>query len=261
MDNNTPKNPNELEEFWNNRAESFPRYNQEENSYENTMLETAKKLGAIFKGQRVLDVGCGSGMYTLKLSALAQSVVGVDISEKMLAISREDAQKLGYQNITYVRSNWDDYQPEGEFGVAFCSMCPPMKRDEAKAKLLNITGSGTLVYIGFDRYINPEPIEFLIHHYKLEKKTFNSGPDMRRWLDQGGHNYRWENKTGHWTNRYNREQAFKWCRTLLSDFGIDNPESSIIDASLAPFWAQASEQYVITTPYSVEMIVVVPSSQ
>lgn len=49
------------------------------------------------KGMRILDVGCGTGNYSLKLKAIGCDVVGVDISEKMLEIFR---QKINNQQIS-----------------------------------------------------------------------------------------------------------------------------------------------------------------
>jgi len=46
-----------------------------------------------FPGMRILDVGCGTGNFSLKLARLGCSVTGIDISEKMLTFAREKAQK------------------------------------------------------------------------------------------------------------------------------------------------------------------------
>lgn len=43
------------------------------------------------KGMHVLDAGCGTGNYSIKLARLGCTVTGVDISEKMLAIAKKKA--------------------------------------------------------------------------------------------------------------------------------------------------------------------------
>ena len=40
-------------------------------------------------GQKILDLGCGTGIFSLKLAALGCTVTGVDISANMLSIARE----------------------------------------------------------------------------------------------------------------------------------------------------------------------------
>ena len=50
----------------------------------------------IKKGDKVLDVGCGSGRHAFFLLEKGCNVAGVDISQKMLEISKEKAEKKKY---------------------------------------------------------------------------------------------------------------------------------------------------------------------
>ena len=60
-------------------------------------------------GMRVLDVGCGCGVTTLRVAAIvgdAGSVTGVDISEPMLGVARERAGQTGPRtNVSFVRAD------------------------------------------------------------------------------------------------------------------------------------------------------------
>ncbi len=51
-------------------------------------------LGAT-AGMHVLDVGCGTGNFSIRLASLGCRVTGIDMSEDMLAIAREKADRLG----------------------------------------------------------------------------------------------------------------------------------------------------------------------
>jgi SAM-dependent methyltransferase len=46
-------------------------------------------------GETVIDVGCGAGETTLRLTAIAGAALGVDVSEPLLARARERARALG----------------------------------------------------------------------------------------------------------------------------------------------------------------------
>lgn len=48
---------------------------------------------------RAVDLGCGSGQVTLALAKACQSVLGVDVSEKMIALLAENAAKEGLANV------------------------------------------------------------------------------------------------------------------------------------------------------------------
>ncbi|HWI50847.1 MAG TPA: class I SAM-dependent methyltransferase [Symbiobacteriaceae bacterium] len=51
---------------------------------------------------RVLDVGCGDGLYTLHLSALAEHVTGLDYSPEMIALARRNQQSAAIPNASFV---------------------------------------------------------------------------------------------------------------------------------------------------------------
>src|SRR5271157_3775503 len=46
-------------------------------------------------GKRVLDVGCGTGLFFSRAAACASMVVGVDISRRLLVKAKGEANKLG----------------------------------------------------------------------------------------------------------------------------------------------------------------------
>lgn len=52
-------------------------------------------LPASMTGRRVLDVGTGSGRYSVELAARGASVTGVDFASQMLALASEAAQQRG----------------------------------------------------------------------------------------------------------------------------------------------------------------------
>ncbi len=59
-------------------------------------------------GEKVLDVGCGAGQTSLELGAAVGAsgrVLGVDISEALLARAQERASAAGAANVTFLRSD------------------------------------------------------------------------------------------------------------------------------------------------------------
>lgn len=64
-----------------------------------------KYVDPSFNPRRVLDFGCGVGRLVLPFAALADEVVGVDISEAMLAEARNNCREHGVDNAIFVKSD------------------------------------------------------------------------------------------------------------------------------------------------------------
>ncbi|MBD3207126.1 methyltransferase domain-containing protein [Candidatus Bathyarchaeota archaeon] len=47
-----------------------------------------KELKEAFRGRNVLDIGCGTGYWTERISQTAKSIIGIDINEAVLDIAR-----------------------------------------------------------------------------------------------------------------------------------------------------------------------------
>lgn len=57
--------------------------------------ECAFNLFKIKKGMKVLDIGCGTGNFSIKLAKKGCKVTGIDLSDKMLRLAREKTEKKG----------------------------------------------------------------------------------------------------------------------------------------------------------------------
>jgi ubiquinone/menaquinone biosynthesis C-methylase UbiE len=73
------------------------------------------------KGNKFLDVACGTGEVAIPLSEEGYSVTGVDLSSEMLTIAREKAEKSS-QSLFLVQQDMTELEGLGEFDMAgiFC---------------------------------------------------------------------------------------------------------------------------------------------
>ncbi len=72
---------------------------------------------------KILDLACGTGYIGLQLVAKAPQgkMLGVDLSERMLAQGILDAQKMGLRNVEFLKKNIHDFLPTlktGDYNVA-----------------------------------------------------------------------------------------------------------------------------------------------
>jgi ubiquinone/menaquinone biosynthesis C-methylase UbiE len=62
-------------------------------------------FGKDFSPKTILDFGCGTGRLVIPFSKRAESVVGLDISDQMLAAAEENAKKFKVDNASFVLSD------------------------------------------------------------------------------------------------------------------------------------------------------------
>ncbi|HDR2159924.1 TPA: 23S rRNA (uracil(1939)-C(5))-methyltransferase RlmD [Enterobacter cancerogenus] len=72
------------------------------------MIETALAWLDVQPTDRVLDLFCGMGNFTLPLALKASSVVGVEGVEALVAKGQENARQNGLQNVTFFHQNLED---------------------------------------------------------------------------------------------------------------------------------------------------------
>jgi SAM-dependent methyltransferase len=113
--------------YWN--AVAGPRRIAAQAFIENRNRESNELLLArldLRGGERVLEIGCGTGPTTERLVAMVGRegrVVAVDISEPMLAVARERVRRLGFANAEFLLGDAQVFPFElGAFGLATSRM-------------------------------------------------------------------------------------------------------------------------------------------
>ena len=239
-------------EYWNSRAASFPRFEAGDDNYEARMLRLARQNGVDFRNKSVLDVGCGSGMYTIRLAQQAASVTALDISDEMLRILMQDAAAQGLANIRPVCSDWQHFAPAERFQIVFASMTPALTDDAAREKL-HACALEQVVFIGFTERKTSDVMAGLYAHYAITPPQFADAPPMRAWLQARNIPHTVLPVDGQWVVPHSREHLLEACIANLRARGAQ-PDMAHVAAHIEAFRHQDGT-YVERTDYSLQMII------
>lgn len=92
--------------FWVNLA---PKYTDKYNLNKDTALIHQKLKDIIGYDKTILEIGCGSGNFTVLMACYARNIIGVDFSLDMLQELKKRINKINLKNIRTVNSKWEDY--------------------------------------------------------------------------------------------------------------------------------------------------------
>lgn len=106
----------------------------------NDFLRLMVQETSLTADMRTLDIGCGSGVYSMALASRVGEACGVDISPKMIDYAKERSQTLALRNTRFSCVDWsqadiDALGLRGAFDVVFAHMTPAICDYETFDKL------------------------------------------------------------------------------------------------------------------------------
>jgi 2-polyprenyl-3-methyl-5-hydroxy-6-metoxy-1,4-benzoquinol methylase len=105
-------------DFWNRRASTFHR-STKDRVFSDPFYQRLLKV--VTPTTTILDVGAGTGRFSLALVRLARHVITVEPNTAMLNYLRQDVQEQGITNITYVQTTWQDAPDDLQADIVICS--------------------------------------------------------------------------------------------------------------------------------------------
>lgn len=94
----------ELNEFYRKHTDIYEELAKAEDRRNDIFKQTVKIFNP--KGKVVMDLGCGTGKYTILFSKNAKRVYAVDVSKSMLKILRNKIKKKKIKNVKIIRSDY-----------------------------------------------------------------------------------------------------------------------------------------------------------
>ncbi|ARE79879.1 class I SAM-dependent methyltransferase [Campylobacter helveticus] len=159
--------------LWDKKAKTYARFHQDLNEIQRQTFKEFEKLGLDFKDKSVIDIGCGTGVWTLHLAFLAKEILALDSAKAMLTILQEDALNLKLSNIKSVNLSFEEWKQKNansHFDIAFLSMSPALQNEKDYEDFLNL--AKVKIYLGWADYRKSDFLDPIFKHFKTEFKGF-----------------------------------------------------------------------------------------
>jgi len=126
-----------------------------------------KLLTSIPKQSKILDVGCGSGRFSIGAAQMGHNVIGIDITTAAITAAIEKVKTINLHNISFLVGDMTEMPfGDNEFDYVFCprfsinAVATFRKRKEAIEEMIRIVKPGGKVYVeSFNKlYLGRGPI-------------------------------------------------------------------------------------------------------
>jgi len=178
--------------IWDKKANQYNRFSHDIHSFQHLILNKIAHRGITFEGKTILDIGCGTGVYTLHIAKNALHVTALDFSQEMLNILHQDAIQEGLdKKFTLTCHTWSDFKTDTPFDIIFSSMSPAFKSDADFAKMHALSRE-YCVYLGWG---GKRESTLLDPIFKAHGKPLNvpeGSEKLKLWLEKKGISYECE---------------------------------------------------------------------
>ena len=154
-------------------------------------IDTAFTLGQFSRADRLLEVGCTAGHFTMKLARDGYQVVGMDISEESIRAAQVLAQDLGLHT-EFIAADAEDMRgvPDNSFDGAFSFSTLRYVTDPVKSltEIRRVLKPGGRAVVDFQNKYCPwfEFLKFLVGGERhIYDHTYSTG-QVKRMMHQAG---------------------------------------------------------------------------
>lgn len=170
--------------LWDKKAKYYNRFTPNHNTFQYRILTKLKERGIIFHNKTLLDVGCGTGIYTLHLAKEALHVKALDFSIEMLNILKADAKKEGLlPKLTIEYTTWEDFQSDTPFNILFSSMSPAL-RSHLDFEKFHALANEYCIYLGWAGKRESTLLDPIFKAHSLSLKAPPGAERLKAWLEE-----------------------------------------------------------------------------
>ncbi|EJW3485990.1 class I SAM-dependent methyltransferase [Campylobacter jejuni] len=158
--------------LWDKKAKTYARYQNTLNTIQKQTFEYLQNLKISFQDKSIIDIGCGTGVWTLHLAKEAKEILALDSANVMLEILQEDAKTHTISNLKTLNLDFESFYKNNnaKFDLAFLSMSPALQNEKDYTNFLNL--AKIKIYLGWADYRKSDFLDPIFKYFNTEFKGF-----------------------------------------------------------------------------------------
>jgi len=168
--------------LWDEKAKNYASFSPNLNTLQKEVFKELARLNIDFKDKSILDIGCGTGVWSIHLAKKARHLSALDSSKAMLEILQKDSQNA--KNINIIHSSFKDFAQnftQNQFDLAFLSMSASLADFNDYEAFLSLAKDK--IYLNWAKKRQSSLIDFILKGLNIIKEPKNS-LDLEDFLNQ-----------------------------------------------------------------------------
>lgn len=124
--------------FWDKKSKSYSKFDGKLNDFQKNFFNILSDFNVNFENKTIVDIGCGTGIYTLNLAKICKNIIGIDSSTGMLSELNKKIEEFKFDNVKTILSSFDDFNTNYKFDIAFLTMSPALNDENDYEKFINL---------------------------------------------------------------------------------------------------------------------------
>ncbi|WP_419769280.1 MAG: class I SAM-dependent DNA methyltransferase [Candidatus Marinarcus sp.] len=195
-----------MEEFWDFKSKNYPTPFDEYGLVTPTkVISKVKDFGVDFRSKRVLDIGCGTGLYSSIIAKEAEHIVGVDLSSGMLGRFKEYIHINDLKNIELLQSDFKAFDTQEQYDIVLSAMTPAISSFEDLNTMMSLSKK-TCIYVSFSTERHSPLMDEILCLLGFENRTKDKFSDTKAYLCSLGYDIKEEFFEHNWTQEGTLEE-------------------------------------------------------
>ena len=230
-----------MQNIWDKKASNYQRFDGSINKFQRQVFDALQNFGVNFSGKSLVDIGCGTGVWTLLLAKETSHITAVDSSAGMIDILRQDAAKFSVKNVTAVQKSWQEFSCDKIYDIALTTMSPAIATEEDFKKFYAL--GEVKIYLGWARSRTSDILEPFFKKFGRQASEYPATRRLEEWLKVQNLAYKSELLSESRTARRSFDQALENICWHLEINGLKFDKNEII-AMLKPL---CKDGYLVET--------------